>query len=61
MYKSITIKAGSGGWGGPLTITYRKMPQNLKCYRWRNYTGSTEDCRYDWSRSCRWIQDRMPG
>ena len=21
MYKSITIKAGSGGWGGPLTIT----------------------------------------
>ena len=21
MYKTITIKAGSGGWGGPLTIT----------------------------------------
>ena len=34
MYKSITIKAGSGGWGGPLTITPTE-----KCHKILNVTG----------------------
>ena len=34
MYKSITIKAGTGGWGGPLTITPTE-----KCHKVLNVTG----------------------
>ncbi|MCI8939966.1 MAG: PTS glucitol/sorbitol transporter subunit IIB [Dorea sp.] len=34
MYKSITIKAGTGGWGGPLTITPTE-----KCHKILNVTG----------------------
>ena len=34
MYKSITIKAGAGGWGGPLTITPTE-----KCHKVLNVTG----------------------
>ncbi|MDO4473984.1 MAG: PTS glucitol/sorbitol transporter subunit IIB [Eubacteriales bacterium] len=34
MYKSITIKAGQGGWGGPLTITPTE-----KCHKILNVTG----------------------
>lgn len=34
MYKSITIKAGSGGWGGPLTITPTET-----CNKILNVTG----------------------
>lgn len=34
MYKTITIKAGSGGWGGPLTITPTE-----KCNKVLSVTG----------------------
>lgn len=34
MYKSITIKAGTGGWGGPLTITPTE-----ECHKILNVTG----------------------
>ena len=34
MYKTITIKAGDGGWGGPLTITATE-----KCHKILSVTG----------------------
>ena len=34
MYKSVTIKAGKGGWGGPLTITPTE-----ECHKILNVTG----------------------
>ena len=34
MYKTITIKAGSGGWGGPLTISPTE-----KCNKILSVTG----------------------
>lgn len=34
MYKSITIKAGTGGWGGPLTLTPTE-----ECHKILNVTG----------------------
>ena len=34
MYKSVTIKAGTGGWGGPLTITPTE-----ECHKILNVTG----------------------
>ena len=34
MYKTITIKAGDGGWGGPLTIT-----ATVKCHKILSVTG----------------------
>lgn len=51
MYKTITIKAGSGGWGGPLTIVPTEKCNKILSVTGGSSSGRTENCRNDRRRS----------